>query len=68
MPNTSVKEEMIKNDKTKDELTEEEREARLLEIGSKSAFFQVELKNPHPEGGVKLSRRHITFVEIRPQS
>lgn len=67
MPNTSVKEEMLKNDKTQDELTEEEREAKLTEIGNKSAFFQVELKNPVPEG-LKLSRRHITFVEIRPQS
>lgn len=68
MPNTTVKEELLKDKSTsKEEMTEEERETALLEIGSKSAFFMVELKSPMPEG-LRLSRRHICFVEIRPQS
>jgi len=66
MPSTTVKEAMLMDDsKTKDSMTEEDRETALLEIGSKSAFFMVELKNAQPEG-LRLSRRHICFVEIRP--
>jgi len=37
------------------------------DLGAQSAFFMVEIKNPAPDG-LKLSRKNVCFVEIRPQS
>jgi len=68
MPSTSVADvakESVDGKKGQDkDGSESEKEE---EIGSLSAFFMVELKTPLPEG-LRLSRKNIHFVEIRPQS
>ena len=66
MPKTSVIEAddaKKVDDKTPSDGGSEQDEDR----GSESAFFMVELKNVMPEG-LRLSRKNICFVEIRPQS
>ena len=67
MPSTSVKEEEQEEIDGKKDLTADELEEKEAERGSASAFFMVELKHPAPDG-LRLSRKNICFVEIRPQS
>lgn len=71
MPHTTVKPD--KADKEKDAEGSEDEDNKKTEkptvdqtnIGDESAFFMVELKNPQP-AGLRLSRKNICFVEIRP--
>jgi len=58
MPDTTVKDKKTEKD---DEEKEED------DIGSMSAFFMVEIKDPSSDG-LRISRRNICFVEIRPES
>lgn len=59
MPKTSVVEADEKDKKTAGDGEEKDE--------PESAFFMVELTSPQPEG-LRLSRKNICFVEIRPQS